>query len=297
MDHNMTTAAEKTGGHGVEALHILPLIDWFTASEKLTGEAGVSYLLRTGEATILFDVGFNPSGEHPSALLRNMKELGVELESIDALVISHLHLDHVGGIVPQRKKTFRLSGEPVERSEWKGYVPTDMHHPVVPLQQVETLTEIFPDVFVLPPLERDLWLMGTIREMTLAVRIKDFGFVLVIGCGHPTVPRILEQARHELGEMPVAVVGGLHFPVDGSRIRKFGIPLQKYLGTGPRPIPTLKVEDAREAAEHLLRCEVKQVVLSGHDTSDIGIEVFREVLNDRLSIIQVGKTETFSSVS
>ncbi len=291
----MKAAAELQGGCGVEALELLPLIDWFTASERLTGEAGVSYLLRTGEATVLFDVGFNPSGEHPSALLRNMKELDVDLDSIDAVAISHLHLDHVGGIVNQRNKTFRLSGESVERKKWKGYVPTAMHHPVVPLQEIGIRTEIFPDVFLLPPLERDLWLMGTIREMALVVRVKDYGLVVVVGCGHPTVPRILEQVKQEFGEYPVAVVGGLHFPVDGSRIRKFGIPLQKYLGTGPRPIPTLKIEDAREAAMTLDRCGVQRVELSGHDTSDIGIKTFREVLGDRLTVIEVGKVIRFAS--
>ena len=39
-----------------EHFEMLPLIDWFTKDESLIGEAGVSYLIRTDESTILFDI-------------------------------------------------------------------------------------------------------------------------------------------------------------------------------------------------------------------------------------------------
>ncbi|MCG2768727.1 MAG: MBL fold metallo-hydrolase, partial [Anaerolineae bacterium] len=81
----------------VKRLSILPLMDWYTASDGLAVEPGVSYLVRADDTTILFDVGFNVHGEHPSPLLLNMEALGVSLAEIDAIVISHLHEDHVGG--------------------------------------------------------------------------------------------------------------------------------------------------------------------------------------------------------
>ena len=59
----------------VKRLTILPLIDWYTAGDDLAGEPGVSYLVRADDTTILFDVGFNVHGEHPSPLLRNMDAL------------------------------------------------------------------------------------------------------------------------------------------------------------------------------------------------------------------------------
>lgn len=72
----------------VERLAILPLIDWHTARDDLVGEAGVSYLVRAGDTTILFDIGLNAAGEHPSPMLRNMAALDVDLGEIDALVNS-----------------------------------------------------------------------------------------------------------------------------------------------------------------------------------------------------------------
>ena len=67
----------------VKNLAILPLIDRHVAREGLRGEAGVSYLVRAGDTTILFDVGLNGDREHPSPLLCNMEVLGVHLEEVD----------------------------------------------------------------------------------------------------------------------------------------------------------------------------------------------------------------------
>jgi len=57
------------------------------------GDASVSYLFRTDQGSLLFDVGFGP--ERP-ALAHNAEKLGIEPDRIDALVISHLHPNHMG---------------------------------------------------------------------------------------------------------------------------------------------------------------------------------------------------------
>jgi len=53
----------------------------FTADETLIGEPGVS---------------------SPSALIQNMRALGVSREDVDGVFISHPHMDHVGGLRPFR---------------------------------------------------------------------------------------------------------------------------------------------------------------------------------------------------
>ena len=74
------------------------MIDWQTANEYLMGEAGVSYLIKTDQSTILFDLGLNGKQSDPSPLLHNMKHIGVAVDDFDAIVvISHNHRDHVGG--------------------------------------------------------------------------------------------------------------------------------------------------------------------------------------------------------
>jgi 7,8-dihydropterin-6-yl-methyl-4-(beta-D-ribofuranosyl)aminobenzene 5'-phosphate synthase len=77
-------------------------------------EAGVSYLIKADETTILMDVGFNPKGLHPSPLLQNMQTLDINEEDIDMIYLSLLHMDHVGGMNEQKSRTFSISQGPVE---------------------------------------------------------------------------------------------------------------------------------------------------------------------------------------
>jgi len=59
----------------------------------LWGEHGLSFLIETGPARVLFDTG--RSGR---VLLHNARELDVDLGSITALALSHAHRDHTGGL-------------------------------------------------------------------------------------------------------------------------------------------------------------------------------------------------------
>jgi glyoxylase-like metal-dependent hydrolase (beta-lactamase superfamily II) len=81
----------------VDEVSILPLVERLTPDGSgLTGEPGVSYLIRAGGMRVLFDSGLS-GGKAESALVHNAQMLGAPLGDLDAVVISHLHLDHVGG--------------------------------------------------------------------------------------------------------------------------------------------------------------------------------------------------------
>ena len=129
-----------------ERFEMIPLIDWFTKDSSFIGEAGVSYLIRTDEATILFDVGLNPKNSHPSPLLHNMKQLRINLDEIDIIVISHNHGDHVGGGEWASKNTFSLTNNQIELGEKTVYTPTIMTypglHPIYSRKQIKTV--MFP---------------------------------------------------------------------------------------------------------------------------------------------------------
>jgi len=53
-------------------------------------------------------------GKPQSALARNAAMLGARLGDLDAVVISHLHADHVGGLQAMRRRTFAFAAEPLE---------------------------------------------------------------------------------------------------------------------------------------------------------------------------------------
>ena len=78
------------------------------AEEGYLGDAGISYLFRTNLGTLLFDVGFGP--ERP-ALAHNAAKLGVNMDQVDSLVISHLHPDHMGGMKASRYNYVALPKE------------------------------------------------------------------------------------------------------------------------------------------------------------------------------------------
>ncbi len=58
----------------------------------LRAEHGISMWIETAEARILFDTGAS------SAFAENAERLGIRIEDADALVLSHAHADHTGGL-------------------------------------------------------------------------------------------------------------------------------------------------------------------------------------------------------
>lgn len=273
----------------VKQLTILPLIDWYTAREDLMGEPGVSYLLRADDTTILFDVGLNGPGEHPSPLLRNMQALGVNLEEVDAIVISHLHLDHVGGMACQRQQTFALSGEPVDLSGLRAYVPTPMTHPTAEVELVAGPRVIAPGIVSLGPIPRQLFFFGWTPEQSLAINVAGKGPVLIVGCGHSTLQRIIDRAEMLFDTPIYAVVGGLHYPVTASREVMFGLPMQRILGTGKWPWDPINRNDVEAAITYLHHRRPQLVALSPHDSCDWSLEAFRQAFGEVYQELLVGQ--------
>jgi 7,8-dihydropterin-6-yl-methyl-4-(beta-D-ribofuranosyl)aminobenzene 5'-phosphate synthase len=163
---------------------------------RLQSDWGFSCLIRGCEKTILFD-----TGTHGSLLLKNMEKMQVTPEEIDVVVLSHIHQDHTGGLeTVLRKKSdltvFVLQSFPFafkEQVRATGAEVIAVEDPVRICAHVYSTGEIG----------------GYIEEQSLIMHT-DRGLVVITGCAHPGVVRIVEQAHHLIPSDLFLVMGGFH---------------------------------------------------------------------------------------
>lgn len=276
-------------------LEILPLVDWRTDGPQLRGEAGVSYLVRTDGHTVLFDVGGNLNNEDPSPLIANMKVLGIDLRTVDTIVISHAHGDHVGGQRFVMGQRFALGGEPPDALRGKRVVvPVPLAHDgVEPIVAREPL-HLAPGVTTTGILPGRLHI-GPIDETALAVRVAGKGIVLIVGCGHQGLPKLLERTAQQFEEPLFGLIGGLHFPVPSGRVKSGGVDRQRWATYGFEAGPSL--DDVQREIDWLRSRGVQWVSLSPHDSSDEVIELFRRSFGTAYHDLLVGKRQVIAALA
>jgi 7,8-dihydropterin-6-yl-methyl-4-(beta-D-ribofuranosyl)aminobenzene 5'-phosphate synthase len=273
-------------------LEVLPLVDWFVADPRLRGEAAVSFLLRSDHSTLLFDVGGNLDDSDPSPLQANMQALDVRLEEIDTVVISHPHMDHVGGREQTQRGSFALGRQPVDLSGKRIFVQVPLSYPGASPLVVPGPMVLAPGVASTGPIVGRIFI-GPVAEQALAVRVEGLGIVLVVGCGHQGLQALLQRTRELFAEPIHAVVGGLHYPIPKGRWTMAGMDMQRWAsyGFGPGPTP----EEIQRDIDRLQATGLKQIALSPHDSSDEMIERFRREFGARYRDLRVGEPLRFGA--
>lgn len=202
----------------------------------LIGEHGFACLLDCQAGRILFDTG------RGGALLNNLAVLGIDPASIEAIVLSHGHDDHAGGLLPLLREIgprpvyahpgifaerFHQSGEE-RRAIGMLATPADLEKAGAHLRLIEEFTE----------LGYGLWFSGTIPrrspletgdpalicineqgeshrdplldDAALAVETPK-GLVIVLGCAHAGLINTVDYLRSRLNNRPVhVIIGGTH---------------------------------------------------------------------------------------
>jgi len=269
-------------------LSILPLIDWHSSSPELRGEMGVSYLIETDEHRILFDVGQNSRRESPSPLEHNMRALGVPLSSIDTLFISHNHFDHVGGRQNQKNRTFSMGLEQAPLPNVRAFVPIPMSYPGLSPVHTADPTLIGNGVASTGTIPRQL-VFGWIDEQALVVHVAELGAVLIVGCGHQTIPRLLERYDQVFSEPLYGIVGGLHYPVPEGRLKLLGLNAQRVFASGEGMFAPVTMEDVETELAALQARNLGLIGVGGHDSSDEVIAMFSEAFGEAYRHIRVGE--------
>lgn len=265
----------------LEYLELTVLSEWAT-EEGFIGEAGVSYLFRTNQGLLLYDIGFGP------ALLHSVTKLGLALEQIDALAISHLHCDHMGGMKAQRARQVMVPRELVipegkpcflpDQAEAQGFSPEIVTEPRL----------LAAGIASTGPLARSLFFFGLTQEQALLARIRGKGLVIFTGCGHPTIEVILEMVRHISSEPIYAIGGGLHFPITSGRGGNRGIQAQMVFGTGKPPWQRVTDYDLSRTIKSINAAGPRKVFLSAHDTCDYALKRFESELSAETKVLRAG---------
>ncbi len=170
-------------------MRIIICYDNTALDRRLTADWGFSCLVEAQGRRMIFDTGGN--GE---ILLGNLRGLGLDPMSITDIFISHPDFDHIGGLC----HILNLNSEAILHlpDGFRGVkYANPVHHYVQPAL-------IHPGIYSTGELAQ--------VEQSLAI-VTDRGWVLVIGCAHPGVGRIMAALEGLDPNLPVfAVVGGLH---------------------------------------------------------------------------------------
>jgi 7,8-dihydropterin-6-yl-methyl-4-(beta-D-ribofuranosyl)aminobenzene 5'-phosphate synthase len=214
-------------------VQVTVLYDAFGNDRSMEKDWGYAALVEYGGKRILFDTGNNPD-----ILAKNVKAKGVDVTKLDFVVMSHRHGDHMGGLtyilsvnphvkIFAPKECFGVYGAdlpgsffrkdstlPADQRYFGGTPPEVMRFgsawPGANFQLIDKNTEVAPGIHLIALVSDKPGTME-LRELSLAMDTPD-GVVLVVGCSHPGIDKIVESAT-ALNPRIRLIIGGFHLVV------------------------------------------------------------------------------------
>jgi len=215
------------------------------APDQLIAEHGFSLLLTVTTAgethRLLFDCGVSPDG-----MVENMRRLDIDARDVEAVVLSHGHFDHTGGLdglvrtlgrprLPvlihpdfwNRRRITLPGRDPVEMPttsrgalEGAGFEVIEEGRPsflfegsVLVTGEVDRTTDYEPGFPLQEAWRGARWEPDplVLDDQAVLVNVRDRGLVVITGCGHSGVVNTTRYAQALTGvERLGAVIGGFH---------------------------------------------------------------------------------------
>ncbi|MCM2283537.1 MAG: MBL fold metallo-hydrolase [Desulfobacula sp.] len=263
--------------------------------DDLTAEHGLSLYIEHKGQHILFDTGAT------DAFARNAEKLGVDLEIVEALVISHHHYDHGGGLARflelNQKAKIYLRKSKEENFYFRAlgiinkYIGLDqelLRKHTSRFEQIEGFTRILPGVFILTEIPRPYDLPRGNRKLFVkkggTYEPDDFGHELILvmeerenlvvftGCSHNGILNMMTAVTRQFPDKPIkAVFGGFHL---------IGLPILNTMAAGK--------SEVRAMGKELLKYPVERVY-TGHCTGKKAHRVLKEVMAQTLEDFPAGR--------
>jgi len=205
------------------------------SGQALLAEHGLSFYIEAGDRKILFDTGQN------LAISNNARVLGIDLNQIDTVVLSHGHYDHSGGLQsilasnknftlhghpdvfsPKVKKTngnYKYIGIPVEKNNFvNSGISLQLNRDPVEIAPglmtsgeiaLENDFEVGEPMFFLK--QEDQVIHDTLADDQALILDTAKGVVVLLGCSHRGVINTLKHVAQLKGNSKIhAILGGLH---------------------------------------------------------------------------------------
>ncbi len=267
--------------------------------EKFITEHGISIYFEADGLKWLFDVGASPN------FGINARKLGIDIDDIDYLILSHAHLDHTGGLeyFLRKNKKARVVMAPLNSGQLFISYRKNIHHDItINHKIVEAFADRFdfgdsdrslspniklirtiPETDPLPKANRLLFQTdGKVErpddfrhEIALTVKCKE-GVVLFSGCSHHGILNILRAASLSFeDEIIIATIGGMHLPDSD---------LYSSFETG---------EEIGDIANTINQKYPGMRLITGHCTGHQAQEQFSVIISDRFDLFHSGATYLF----
>ena len=213
------------------ATHCITILhDSFGKSSGLRKEWGFAALIEYGGQRILFD-----TGNSSRTFAENTAALGVDLARLAYAVISHRHGDHTSGLnhllkvnpslkIYTPEETYGVFGSslpgvfyprchtlPAYMQYYDGKPPQTIRHgspwPEAKFVWTKETIEASPGIWLIPVVS-DVPGTREMHEISVGIRTRR-GLMLVAGCSHPGIEKILEASR-AVEQRVHCIFGGLH---------------------------------------------------------------------------------------
>lgn len=268
-------------------MRIINLVEDTAGSNACGYEHGLCFYVETKKHRLLVDSGAT------DLFLHNAARLGVDLKTVDALILSHGHYDHAGGILDFSRISPGAGIYLRTCADGDYYHLTDRGEKYIGIDK--RITALAQCIWVDGDLRIDgeLFLYTNIRGEKFPTRgnrqlkkklgaclVRDVfdheqclvitqgeRHVLMSGCAHSGIVNILDRYEEIFGADPDVVISGFHL------IQREAYTQEQEAGI-------------RQMAQALL--ERKSVFYTGHCTGQAAYKIMKEVMGERLQPIHSG---------